>query len=51
MCRSNGHHAPPSLQINPDIKTLEDLEMWVTLADFEVSGYQYHEAIKYPFAV
>ena len=41
----------PSLQINPDIKTLEDLETWVTLADFEVSGYQYHEAIKYPFAV
>lgn len=41
----------PSLHINPDIKTLEDLETWVTLADFEVSGYQYHEAIKYPFAV
>jgi thymidylate synthase len=42
---------PPSLHINPDIKTLEDLETWVTLDDFEVSGYQYHEAIKYPFAV
>jgi thymidylate synthase len=41
----------PSLEINPDIKTLEDLESWVTLADFNVSGYQYHEAIKYPFAV
>lgn len=42
---------PPSLHINPDIKTLEDLETWVTLDDFEVSGYQYHDAIKYPFAV
>ena len=42
---------PPSLHINPDIKSLEDLETWVTLDDFEVSGYQYHEAIKYPFAV
>lgn len=42
---------PPSLHINPDIKTLEDLETWVTLDDFEVSGYQYHDAVKYPFAV
>lgn len=42
---------PPSLQVNPDIKTLADLETWVTLDDFEVTGYQYHEAIKYPFAV
>jgi len=41
----------PSLQINPDIKTLEDLETWVTLDDFSVSDYQYHDAIKYPFAV
>jgi len=44
-------YEPPSLHINPDIKSLEDLETWVTLDDFEVSGYQYHEAIKYPFAV
>lgn len=44
-------YEPPALHINPDIKTLEDLETWVTLDDFEVSGYQYHEAIKYPFAV
>lgn len=44
-------YEPPSLHINPEIKTLEDLETWVTLDDFEVSGYQFHEAIKYPFAV
>ena len=41
----------PELHINPDIKTLEDLESWVTLDDFDVTGYQYHEPIRYPFAV
>ena len=41
----------PQLQINPDIKTLADLETWVTMDDFEVVGYQCHEAIKYPFSV
>ncbi len=44
-------YAAPKLHINPDIKTLEDLETWVTLDDFEVSGYQYHEPIAYPFSV
>lgn len=42
---------PASLSINPDIKSLEDLESWVTLDDFEVSNYQHHDAIKYPFSV
>lgn len=41
----------PKLQINPDIKSLEDIETWVTLDDFEVEGYQYHEHIAYPFSV
>ena len=41
----------PTLKINPDIKTLEDLETWVTTADFEVEGYEHHEAIAYPFSV
>ncbi len=41
----------PQLHINPDIKSLEDLETWVTMDDFEVTGYQHHEAIKYPFSV
>jgi thymidylate synthase len=41
----------PKLHINPDIKTLSDLETWVTLEDFEVEGYQHHEAIAYPFSV
>ncbi len=43
--------AAPRLIINPDIKTLEDLETWVTTDDFAVEGYQHHEAIAYPFSV
>ncbi len=42
---------PPQLHINPDIKSLNDLETWVTMDDFEVTGYQHHEAIRYPFSV
>ena len=41
----------PKLMINPEIKSLEDLETWVTMADFSVEGYQYHDAIQYPFSV
>lgn len=41
----------PKLIINPDIKSLEDLETWVSLDDFTVEGYQHHESIKYPFSV
>ena len=43
--------AAPKLHINPDIKSLEDLETWVTLDDFEVTDYQYHDPIAYPFSV
>ncbi len=42
---------PPQLRINPDIRTLQDLETWVTLDDFAVEGYQHHDAIAYPFSV
>jgi thymidylate synthase len=41
----------PKLIINPDIKSLEDLETWVTVDDFSVQGYQHHEPIAYPFSV
>lgn len=41
----------PKLIINPDIKSLEDLETWVTMDDFKVEGYECHEAIAYPFSV
>ena len=42
---------PPQLKINPEIKSLEDLETWVTMDDFEVIGYQHHDPIQYPFSV
>lgn len=41
----------PRLEINPDIRTLKDLETWVTLEDFRLTGYQSHPAIPYPFSV
>ncbi len=41
----------PRFSINPNIKTLDDLETWVTMDDFAVDGYQYHPAIAYPFSV
>ncbi len=41
----------PLLEINPDIKSLEDLETWVTLDDFKVHNYQHHDPINYPFSV
>jgi thymidylate synthase len=43
--------APPQLHINPDIKSLQDIETWVTMDDFEVSGYRHHDPIAYPFSV
>lgn len=41
----------PKLKINPAINTLEDLETWVTVDDFELIGYEHHPAIKYNFSV
>jgi len=41
----------PQLHISEKIQTLEDLETWVTMDDFSISGYECHEAIKYPFSV
>lgn len=41
----------PQLHINPEIKTLEDIEKNVTLDDFQVTGYQHHDPISYPFSV
>jgi thymidylate synthase len=41
----------PKLKINPDIKTLEDVETWVTTDDFQLVDYQHHPAIKYAFSV
>lgn len=43
--------AHPTFRINQEISTLEDVEEWVTKDDFYLSGYEHHEAIKYPFSV
>ena len=39
----------PTLHINPSIKTLEDLETWVTPDDFSLLNYEHHPHIAYPF--
>jgi thymidylate synthase len=41
----------PRLEINSEIKTLKDLETWVTTDDFRLVGYEHHPAIKYEFTV
>jgi thymidylate synthase len=41
----------PKLFINPDIRSLEDLETWVTVDDFNIINYQHHDPISYPMAV
>lgn len=41
----------PKLHINPDIKSLQDIETWVSTDDFSVSDYECHDPIAYPFAV
>lgn len=41
----------PKLIINQEIKTIKDLETWVTVDDFKIEGYKCHEPINYPFAV
>lgn len=42
----------PKIWINPEIKTLEDLETWVTPKnDFKLLGYQHHEKVDYEFTV
>lgn len=41
----------PRLTINPEIRSLTDLETWVTTDDFVLHDYQFHPAIKYPFSV
>ena len=43
--------AAPKLHINPKIKTLEDIETWVSTDDFTIEGYEFHDPIRYPFAV
>jgi len=41
----------PTFYMNPDIKTLEDLETWVTVEDFELINYECHPPISMEMAV
>lgn len=41
----------PQLHISEKITSLEDLETWVTMDDFTLTGYQHHDPIAYPFSV
>lgn len=41
----------PTLDINPDIKTLQDVEDWVTVDDFKITIPRTHDRIDYPFSV
>jgi thymidylate synthase len=42
---------PPTLMINENIKTLEDLETWVSTEHFHLKDYRHHPHIKFPFSV
>lgn len=41
---------PPTVWINPAIRTLEDLETWVHTEDVRFENYNHHPAIDFPFA-
>ena len=41
----------PQLHISDKITSLEDLETWVTMDDFSITGYEHHDPISYPFSV
>ncbi|MCK9234993.1 MAG: thymidylate synthase [Gammaproteobacteria bacterium] len=41
----------PTLEINPDIKTLEDVMTWVTVDDIRIDYSEYHPPINFPFAI
>ena len=41
----------PKFSINPEIRTLKDIETWVSLDDFQLQGYTHHPPIAYPFSV
>lgn len=43
--------SPPQLIINPKIRTLQDIETWVGVDDFQLVNYKHHPSIKYSFSV
>lgn len=43
-------HSPPSIWIDERIKSLEDLETWVTVDCFKMVDYNHHPKIVFPFS-
>lgn len=44
--------SPPKIEINPKIKSLEDVETWMNPSkDFKLIGYKHHPSIPFPFSV
>jgi thymidylate synthase len=41
----------PQFYLDKNIKTLEDVETWVTKDHFTVENYEHHDPIQYPFSV
>lgn len=41
----------PTIDINPDIKSLDDIIKWATVKDFIVNYTDYNDPIDYPFSV
>jgi thymidylate synthase len=41
----------PTLEIDPKIKTLKDVEAMTDTSAFTLHGYEHHPAIVYPFSV
>lgn len=41
----------PTFSIDEDVKTLEDLNTWVTPDNFKIDNYEHHGPIQYPFTV
>lgn len=44
-------YALPRLEIHPNVRTLRDLETWVTPEHFRLVGYTHHDAINYEMNV
>ena len=49
--RADDLYPEPIVRIDPFIRSLNDIDAWVTADSFELDQYQAHPPIKYPFAV
>ncbi len=49
--RADKLYPEPEVFIDPFIRSLEDIDTWVTADAFHMEGYQSHPPIRYPFSV